>query len=217
MFNRKKYEPKTIDELVIPNPVTRERLQDYADGNRAGHMIMHGPKGTGKTSAAEIISKQHEGQNESATMEMEGFESYEGATMTDKDVMELPKEWHWRKQCGMKPPTVVINELDKMSPDMLEKLKATMDQHKGDGQIIATTNNLFKLPPALRDRFDKIEMPALTASDLAARVIEMTNAEGANVSAAEVKNVLGNSTGSWRDALLATEDIVLQKKQQQKP
>lgn len=217
MFDRKKYEPKTIDDLVIPNPKTRERLEDYADGLRAGHMIMHGPKGTGKTSAAEIISKRREAQNDNSVLQGTGFDSYESATMTEKDIMNLPNEWAWRKQCGMQPPTVVINELDKMSSDKLEKLKATIDQHKHDGQIIATTNNLHKLPPALNDRFAKIEMPALSAEAFAPRVREIVQAEGYDVTEAEVMTVLASATGSWRDALSAAEDIVISKQRKPKP
>lgn len=217
MFNRKKHEPKTIDDLVIPNPKTRERLEDYANGLRNHHMVMHGPKGTGKTSAAEIISKQREAQNDNSFLAAEGFESYEGAMMTEKDIMNLPNEWAWRKTCGMNPPTVVINELDKMSSAMLEKLKATMDQHKDAGLIIATTNNLRNLPPALQDRFDPIEMPALTADDLAPRVQQIAAAEDVHVSESYVKGVLASATGSWRDALSAAEDIVVKHKRKPKP
>lgn len=217
MFDRKKHEPKTIDDLVIANPKTRERLEDYAAGNRFGHMVMHGPKGTGKTSAANIISKQRESQNDNSLFGMEGFVSYEGATITEKDILNLPNEWDWRRQCGMKPPTIVINELDKMSDSMLEKLKATLDQYSGAGQIIATTNNLHKLPPALEDRFDSIEMPSLTAEDLAPRVQQIAAAEEVNVSESYVKNVLASNTGSWRDALSAAEDIVVKHKRQRKP
>lgn len=217
MFDRNKYEPKIIDDLVIPNPKTRERLEDYAAGDRVGHMVMHGPKGTGKTSAANIISKQREAQNDNSPFGMEGFDSYEGATITEKDILNLPNEWEWRRQCGMKPPTIVINELDKMSDSMLEKLKATLDQYSGVGQIIATTNNLHKLPPALEDRFDSIEMPTLTADDLALRVQQIVAAEGVDVSESYVKNVLASNTGSWRDALSAAEDIVLKHKRQRRP
>ena len=191
MFDRKKHEPKTIDDLVIPNPKTRQRLEDYAAGDRVGHMVMHGPKGTGKTSAANIISKQREAQNDNSPFGMEGFDSYEGATITEKDILNLPNEWEWRRQCGMKPPTIVINELDKMSDAMLEKLKATLDQYSGAGQIIATTNNLHKLPPALEDRFDSIEMPALTADDLALRVQQIVAAEGVNVRWSRLLGQLG--------------------------
>ena len=128
----------------------------------------------------------------------------------------LSQEWHWRRLCGMQPPTIVINEIDKMSPPLLEKLKAEMDQYEergfGECQVVATTNNIYKLPPALADRFDKIEMPALEPKDLEARVREILDAEAIQISEAELKKVLATTNGSLRDALSAIEDIVLKKR-----
>lgn len=216
MFKRNQHQPKTIGDLIIPNPQTRQRLEEYANGTRCGHMIMHGPKGTGKTSAANIISKQHEAQNDNAPMHMENFHSYEGAQMTEKDINGLSQEWHWRRLCGMQPPTIVINEVDKMAPALLEKLKAEMDQYEergfGECQVVATTNNLHKLPPALSDRFDKIEMPAFDPKDLEERTAAILSAEGIEVSEAELEQILTTTNGSFRDALSVVEDVVIAKR-----
>lgn len=216
MFKRNKHQPKSIGDLVIPNPKTRQRLEEYANGVRTGHMIMHGPKGTGKTSAANIISEQHEARNDNSVMQMENFPSYEGAQMTEKDINGLSQEWHWRRLCGMQPPTIVINEVDKMSPQLLEKLKAEMDQYEergfGECQVVATTNNLHRLPPALADRFDKIEMPAIEPEDFEDRVREILAAEEIQISEAELKNILATTNGSFRDALSAIEDIIIKKR-----
>lgn len=107
--------------------------------------------------------------------------------MTEREIRDLPGTWNWREMCGMSPPTVVINELDNLSTPLLEKLKATMDQHKKEGRIIATTNNLHKLPSALKDRFYKIEMPALTPEDVRPRVREILDAEEIEISDAQLE------------------------------
>ncbi|MFM7028715.1 MAG: AAA family ATPase [Chakrabartia sp.] len=216
MFKRNKHQPKSIGDLVIPNPKTRQRLEEYANGVRTGHMIMHGPKGTGKTSAANIISEKHEAQNDNSVMQMGDFPSYEGAKMTEKDINGLSQEWHWRRLCGMQPPTIVINEVDKMSPQLLEKLKAEMDQYEergfGECQVVATTNNLHKLPAALADRFDKIEMPAIEPGDFEDRVRAILAEEEIQISDKELKNILATTNGSFRDALSAIEDIIIKKR-----
>jgi DNA polymerase III delta prime subunit len=216
MFDRNKHKPNAIADMVIPNPKTRERLEDYESSRRQGNVLLHGPRGTGKTCAAEIIGKAREKQNANSVLESEGFRAFEGATITEKEVLSVPDEWEWRRQCGMKPPTIVINEIDKMSPAMLEKLKATMDQNEGKGQIVATTNNLHKVPPALEDRFQTIEMPALSPDDFVQPVKAVVEAEGYSVTETEVKRVLASSTGSWRDALSAAEDIITRKRKAQR-
>lgn len=216
MFNPNNHKPTTIADMVIASPKTRERLEDYATGDRVGHILLHGPKGTGKSSAADIIAKQHEKRNQDSLFEAVNFPAYEGATITEPQILSIPEEWGRRKQFGMEPATIVINEIDKMSPVMLEKLKATMDLGSGKGQIVATTNNLHKVPPALEDRFQTIEMPALSPDDFVQPVKAVVEAEGYSVTENEVKRVLASSTGSWRDALSAAEDIITRKRKAQR-
>lgn len=207
MFNRKKYEPKTVDDLVFADEETRQRVEDYADGLRTGHMIMHGPKGTGKSSAARVVSETRtDGGVGNST------DAYEGSGFKESDFDKILTDWSWQSLNGVEVPVTVINEIDLLPPAMLEKLKSFMDECGGNGQIIGTTNNEHKLSPALQDRFDIIEMPSLSADMFVPRVREIVQAEGYEVSEAEVMAVLSSATGSWRDALSAAEDIILHKK-----
>ncbi len=211
MFDPKKYEPKTIDDLVFVNSKTKQRISDYANDDRGGHVVLHGPKGTGKSSAAQVISetKTNGGVGNST-------DAYEGSSFKQSDFDKILNDWNWQRLQGVENPVTVINEIDLLETAMLEKLKSFMDQFGKHGQIIGTTNHNHKLSPALQDRFDIIEMPALTAEVLAPRVQEIVQAEGYEVSKDEVMAVLSSATGSWRDALSAAEDIILEKKRKMK-
>ena len=212
MFNRKKYEPKTVHDLVFADDETRERMEDYANGWRTGHMIMHGPKGTGKSSAARVISDAWtNGQVGNCT------DPYEGSSFGAEDLDKILNDWSWQRLNGAQMPVTVINEIDLLPAPILEKLKSFMDEHGESGRIIGTTNHEHKLSPALQDRFDIIEVPALPADAFVPRVREIVQAEGYEVTEAEVKQVLAAATGSWRDALSAAEDIILSKKRKPKP
>ena len=212
MFNRKKYEPKTVDDLVFADQQTRQRVEDYADGLRTGHMILHGPKGTGKSSAARVISESRTGGGlGNAT------DAYEGAGFKESDLDKILNDWSWQRLNGVEVPVTVINEIDLLPPAMLEKLKSFMDECSSNGQIIGTTNHEHKLSAALQDRFDIIEMPALPAEAFVPRVREIVQAESYDVTEAEVMTVLASGTGSWRDALSAAEDIILSKRRRSKP
>lgn len=212
MFNRKKYEPKTVDDLVFADQRTRERVEDYAAGDRTGHMILHGLKGTGKSSAARVISESRTGGGQG-----NATDAYEGSVFKESDLDKILNDWSWQRLNGVEVPVTVINEIDLLPPAVLEKLKSFMDEYGSNGQVIGTTNNEHKLSPALQDRFDIIEMPALPAEAFAPRVREIVQTEGYDVTEAEVMTVLASATGSWRDALSAAEDIVLSKKRKPKP
>ncbi len=212
MFNRKKYEPQTVADLVFADEDTRQRVEDYANGERTDHALLHGPMGTGKSSTARVIAEARVGvQNGLST------QAYEGASFKESDLDKILNDWNWQRLEGAKFPVSVINEIDLLPPAMLEKLKAFMDQCGHQGQIIGTTNHEYRLSYSHRDRFDIIEMPALPGEAFEPRVREMLANEGVQIADETIRDVLAPNYGSWRDALSATQDMILDEKRKSKP
>lgn len=212
MTNMKKYAPATMREIVIEDADTKQRLEDYADGLRTEHILMHGPKGTGKSSAANVIAQQRTGGDLGAFTQ-----AYEGATFTQSDFEKILNDWDWQRSQGVDVPVAVINEVDLLSAPLLEKLKAFTDECGHLGQIIATTNNPHKLSAAQQDRFDVIEMPAISPETFFSRVREILDAEQVEISDDDLRDVLATTNGSWRDALSAAQDIIIASKRKPKP
>lgn len=200
-----KHEPKAIGDLVIENERTRQRLEDYAAGDRNGHLIMHGPKGTGKSSSARVIAETR--------CNVDGvqapFWTRNAASMTAADFDAILNEWEWQRRCGVKHPVTVIEEVDKLSAHMRDLLQGFIDQYGKHGQIIATSNNLDGLSHAQQDRFDQVKMPSISAEACEERARQILDAEEATVSDDHLRNMLGTTNGSWRDIGSALEDMVL--------
>lgn len=207
MTNMKKYAPVTMREIVTEDEDIKQRLEDYADGLRTGHVLMYGPKGTGKSSAANVIAQQRTGGDLGAFTQ-----AYEGAKFTETDFDKIMRDWDWQRSQGVDVPVAIINEVDLLSTTLLEKLKAFTDGFGHLGQIIATTNNHHKLSEAQQDRFDMIEMPAMRSQTFAPRMREILKAEQAEILDDDLEIILGNTDGSWRKAILAAEDIILESK-----
>lgn len=212
MTNMKKYAPVTMREIVTEDEDIKQRLEDYADGLRTGHVLMHGPKGTGKSSAANVIAQQRTGGNLGAFTQ-----AYEGAIFTEADFDKILNDWDWQRSQGVDTPIAVINEVDLLSAPLLEKLKAFMDDYGHLGQMIATTNNPHKLSAAQQDRFDMIEMPAISPETFFSRVREILDAEQVEISDDDLRDVLATTNGSWRDALSAAQDIIIASKRKPTP
>ena len=207
-----KHAPRSVDDLVIENKHTKQRLEDYASGDRSRHMIMHGPKGTGKSSAARVIA-------EARTMvdgEQVPFWTRNAASMTAADFGAILNEWDFQRQCGVRHPVTIIEEVDKLSAGMRDQLQAFIDEFGKHGQIIATSNNLDGLSYAQQDRFDQIKMPPVSAAACEERVRHIFASEGAQVSDDHMRRMLGTTHGSWRDIGSAIEDMVLDSTRQKK-
>lgn len=208
-----KYAPRSVDDLVVENKHIKQRLEDYASGDRSRHMIMHGPKGTGKSSAARVIA-------EARTMvdgEQVPFWTRNAANMTAADFGAILNEWDFQRQCGVKHPVTIIEEVDKLSAALRDQLQAFIDEFGKNGQIIATSNNLHGLSHAQQDRFDQIKMPPVRAEVCEERVRQILEAEGAQVDVDHLRGMLSTTNGSWRDIGSVTEDMVLDSKRKPKP
>lgn len=155
-----KHAPRSVGDLVIENERTRQRLEDYATGDRNRHMIMHGPKGTGKSSAARVIAEQRC----TVVGTQAPFSMRNGAKMTAADFEAILNEWQWQQVCGVEHPVTIIEEVDKLSAHMRDLLQGFIDEYGKHGQIIATSNNLDGLSHAQADRFDQVKMPAIGAA-----------------------------------------------------
>ena len=50
-----KYAPKNLDEVIFPSTAVQRRITGYATGQLSGHIMLHGPNGTGKTTVANLL------------------------------------------------------------------------------------------------------------------------------------------------------------------
>lgn len=205
----KKHQPKNMDEIIIEDINTKQRLEEYAAGVRTGNLLLHGPQGTGKSSIARVIGETLYGAP--ADLFTEG---YEGANFCEDDLDKIMKGWNWQRSQGVKSPFAIINEIDRLPTIALEKLKAFMDQHEDLGRIIATTNNPHRLSAPQRDRFDIVELPAINPDAFLPRMRQILESEGVSIDDDDLLNILQTSDGSWRQALAAAEDLVLAIKRQ---
>jgi replication-associated recombination protein RarA len=199
-----KHTPLTFDDLVIEKDNIRRRLKQYADGKRTDHMVLYGPKGTGKSSAARVITDTRCGKECAAFVA-----PFEGSKFKAAEFDTIMSNWNWQLSMGTKVPVSVINEVDLLSPQLREKLKSFMDEHGDLGQIIATTNNLHVLSAPLQDRFDKIELPMLSTDSCLERAKCILNKEGLDIIDSDLRDQLEDFDGSLRDLASLLQDIVL--------
>ena len=203
----KKYAPKAVDDLVFADRATRVRAEQYASGKRSGHIVLHGPKGTAKSTTARIIT-----ESKIAAADCEyPYPVHHGSRMTAAEIDDLQRDWIWQVSQGIKHPYTVIEEADQLSPANQRRLRGVLDETE-IGKVILTTNHIHGLDEPLVDRCDDIEMPMANTDawfDAAATIL---TAEGVDFTGKQLNDLLASGNGSIRDMMRGLEDFVLERK-----
>lgn len=195
----RKYKPKTLDEITFADPNVRKKLQEYADGQRVGHAILHGPFGTGKSAAVQIVLEKAMGEG--------GRTALIPANRSNMNIVAEVESWNnWAKVYN-RNNLVGLDEADLMPQMEAEKLRHTMDRHKGS--VILITNHLHAIPPYLRDRCDTIAMERPNPLDRLPEARHVLQQEGVTFNDELLTELLRNSTGSVRDFSRIIDDLVL--------
>ena len=197
-----KYEPKRFTELVFADTYARNMCHRYAFNKPSKSLMLWGPAGSGKTTAARVIVNErfirsgYEGH----------IEEFNGAELTSKDFLKLLNITNGMEFKSVEP-ILIINELDEMDRGEQAKLRAWMDRWKWV-RIIATTNvNPYvqqvgsKLLDALRSRFECVQMKPPTLNDWLPRASNIFAAEGHPENEDDLRELLSEFSGDVRDML----------------
>lgn len=204
----KKYEPRCIDDLVIENPDTFRRIREYADGQRGSNLILYGPRGTGKSSAARVICETRCGDSSL-------FSTYTGVDFTAPTFDIILNSWQWQQINGVAKPTIIIDEIDQLKLVDQYRMCSFVEKYKF-GSIIGTTNNPHRIDGPLSDRFDQVELPVVSTDAWAKRASFIFTAEGVAHTPAFARAIVATNNGSIRDTMRAIEDYVIAKRHAEK-
>lgn len=141
-----KYRPQTIRELIVP-----QRIRTVLENGVVQNLLLHGTAGIGKTSCAKAICKTF-GHNYL-------YLNMSETTGVDT-IRETITEFAFNQQVfgGDNPIKVVImDEMDGMSAQAYNALRATMEKCAMNTRFIGTCNYLQKVPEPIQSRFQLID------------------------------------------------------------
>ena len=208
MKSQIKYAPTNLNEVIYPNVAVQRRIQGYATGQLEGHMILHGPNGTGKTTLANLLVQAIGGED--AVVETNEHEEL----LEKRDIRGyLRQAASLARLTSSQKYFILLNEFDS-AKKRLSQFWNALDAC-GDGvMVIITTNKPMAIDPSIRSRCDLVGMPAISASAALARVQFILQAEGLQLDSAQVLEYL-RSREHWGDLRkyfgLADELLYLQR------
>jgi replication-associated recombination protein RarA len=187
MNTQHKYRPKNISEFVFANDQVARQVSRYAMGKTVRPLVLHGPNGTGKSTLAELIPKELEGDQvkinkikaEDLNSNAEVRRIFTRSKQFDK--MFAPE--------GQSRNYTVIEEVN-FDPKAKGAMRESLDEMEGRDLIIITTNELEKLDPGILSRAEVVEVPPASAERFLPRAQDILKTEGVELDDGGVLEVL---------------------------
>ena len=199
-----KYKPMSLKEVVYPSEAVERRIMGYASGKFHGHILLHGPNGTGKTTVANLLVKEIGGLH--AMIE----------TRTSDDLLNrqdlrqvLLNSASLAKLTTSKKHFLVFNEFDQTKKNMA--IFWTALDECGDGiMLIITTNEPMNIHKSIRSRCNMIEMSGISSTQALQRVQYALKSEGLILPDAQVLDYLKPKEHmlDFRKYMLVAEEMI---------
>jgi DNA polymerase III gamma/tau subunit len=138
-----RYRPTTLDELIVP-----DRVYNKLKNGVYQNLLFYGGPGSGKTSSAKILAKDHADLYINCSSET-------GVDVVRTKITEF---------CATlsvidgvrKLKVVILDEFDGVSDAYMKALRGTIEQFHQTARFIATCNYFNKIPDNIQSRFECI-------------------------------------------------------------
>ncbi|MGH2809344.1 MAG: DNA polymerase III subunit gamma/tau [Actinomycetota bacterium] len=210
----RKYRPQTFEEVVGQDHVGQTLRRGVLEGRIHHALLFSGPRGTGKTSTARILSKalnceKHLGDpcNDCPSC----LEITEGASV---DVIEIDAASHGsvddardiREKVAFAAlagrwKVYIIDECHMLSPAANNALLKVLEEPPAHVVFVFATTEPHKVLQTLVDRCQRYEFRAVGAVETTKRLTDVCTAEGITVDEDALRLIAGRAGGSVRDAL----------------
>jgi len=203
------YGPQSLGDVIIPNQRTKKILTQIGLGNLNTHVLLYGPSGTGKSTIARMVT------DEISTRNNVKVEKDYNLVLSQKNIWAyIANELNVLNLYQGTPMYIMwFDEFDlcKQSLDIfwnaLDRFKKT------DVMLIATTNNLHKIPLPLQSRCQVHNISSLTVEDFLPHAIHVLEHEGIYLQLEYVVDCLNivKHFGDFRKYCGQLDQIILDK------
>lgn len=172
-----KYRPDTLENFIFQNPDQERIVKKYIKEKNIPHTLLHGAKGSGKTTLAGIlINALIEPENQSSDLLV-----INGSLDGSIDNMRTKLINHVTSVPMGNMKIVFIDEADGLSASAQNSLRGILEKYEGNARVIFTANYLNKLTPELRSRFSELKFSNLDSKKILEYCIYILDEEGIDI------------------------------------
>ncbi len=211
----RKYRPKTFDHVIGQEHITQTLRRQVASGHTSHAYLFVGPRGTGKTTCAKILSRalncQHpvDGNPCNQCPSCLGIESgsildvveIDAASNNGVDNIRSIREEAIFTPASVKKRVYIIDEVHMLSGSAFNALLKILEEPPEHLVFILATTELNKIPATILSRCQRFLFKRITPADIAARLSYVSSMEGIELTDGAAQLLSRLADGSMRDAL----------------
>ena len=218
----RKHRPKTFEEMVGQKAVAQTLQNAVRMGKISQAYLFSGPRGTGKTTAARILSKALNCANGPTPTPCNACEfclainedraidvlEIDGASNRTVEDVEPIREMVKYKPVYARTKVLIIDEVHMLSKHAFNALLKTLEEPPPNTVFIFATTDLKGVPSTIVSRCQHFEFRKLTRKEIVNHVARIAQEEKFTVSPAGLELIAASADGSLRDALSLLDQAV---------
>ena len=153
MTFEERHRPKAVQDLVFADPTVAATITRYATARPSKPLLLYGEPGTGKSEALRLIAETQFAQAGITSEDFTVNGADAGKGLFDK-ILNMAQMQMWAPGT---PALIIIDEIDEVEDALPGKTRTFIEQHKSV-QLLASTNYVKKLKPALQSRMRCVEV-----------------------------------------------------------
>lgn len=223
----RKYRPKTFDEICGQEAVTAS-LKNQVKNNEISHAyIFQGTRGTGKTSAAKILSRAvnclhpvdgnpcNECENCKQILNESVLDVVEMDAASNNgvdDIRELKEKVIYPPQ-SLKYKVYIIDEVHMLSKGAFNALLKILEEPPRHLIFILATTEIQKIPTTILSRSQKYNFKRISIYEIKENLKRVTELEGKSCDDEVFTLISKSADGAMRDALSVLDQLLTKNKE----
>lgn len=210
-----KYRPQKFSEISRPNEAADALSKEVMSGNTVHAYLFVGPRGTGKTSTARILSKALNcldlDKNGDPCDKCSSCEAIKKGSYLDlieidaasnrgiDDIRELKNRVKLAPTAG-KNKIYIIDEVHMLTTEAFNALLKTLEEPPKNTVFILCTTELHKMPDTIKSRCQVFKFKRATIRQLVTKLEKIVTEEALTVEKPDLEKIARASLGGFRDA-----------------
>lgn len=222
-----KYRPQNFSNLVGQDYIRQTLLSEIVNNTLTHAYLFAGPRGTGKTSSARLVSKSLNCTNRAATGEpcdacemcllirdgnlIDVLEIDAASNRGIDEIRDLKEKIDYAPTRAISK-IYIIDEVHMLTKEAFNALLKTLEEPPTNVYFILCTTEVHKIPETIISRCQRFDFKRVDARTIMARLAFIAQSEGIEAEERAIELIAHHVEGGLRDAIGLFEQLSIDKK-----